>query len=411
MPADQSGVGFDRDVGLVAVAVGADGLVDVAGLGIDGRDHPVRGGARAIRHVPSPSPGSTSWPATSANSPTASAASPSSSEALDGGEHGEGVVDQRGDELLPGIGVIPGDTGLARVVVVMPVQLQGRGLRGPAGAPGGWRRSTGSRCPGSPPRHRAPSSPTPGGSCPSTPRSRRSPPAPRRRSAPVLAGPQLVAPQRQHRRMEPLVGQRPTSGHLPGDVHPQLIQRVPVRAALQGLQHHHRRDHVRRAPTDGPAPTRTDRRTSRRGTAADDAPPRTHAPTPPAQMAAHRLASNNSTFGSLFPAPHQSRPAQNREHHRRITQQAPSGLSVHAWLKVGDRRRPRHCRPPRSRCQLHRQPGTTGRTILLRTLTIDPRIQPGDTRGRSGCAGSLLLFGARGYADMGGARRWRRRRR
>ena len=38
----EPGLGFDRDVGLVAVAVFADALVHVPGLGIDRRDHPVR---------------------------------------------------------------------------------------------------------------------------------------------------------------------------------------------------------------------------------------------------------------------------------------------------------------------------------------------------------------------------------
>jgi hypothetical protein len=40
---DQPGVGFDRDVGFVAVAIVRPGLVHVTGLGIDRRDHPVLG--------------------------------------------------------------------------------------------------------------------------------------------------------------------------------------------------------------------------------------------------------------------------------------------------------------------------------------------------------------------------------
>lgn len=39
---DEPGLGLDRDVSLVAVAVVAAGLVHVAGLGIHGRDHPIR---------------------------------------------------------------------------------------------------------------------------------------------------------------------------------------------------------------------------------------------------------------------------------------------------------------------------------------------------------------------------------
>ena len=62
----------------------------------------------------------------------------------------------------------------------------------------------------------------------------------------VVAGPQLVAPQRQHRRVERLIGERQAGGRLPRDVGLQRPAGVAVRAALQGLEHHHCRDHVRR---------------------------------------------------------------------------------------------------------------------------------------------------------------------
>ena len=44
-----------------------------------------------------------------------------------------------------------------------------------------------------------------------------------------FTGPQLVAPQREHRRVEPGIVERPARRHLPRDVHPQLVERVPVR--------------------------------------------------------------------------------------------------------------------------------------------------------------------------------------
>ena len=40
---EQAGVGFDCDVGLVSVLAMVDGLVDVAGVGVDGGDDPVYG--------------------------------------------------------------------------------------------------------------------------------------------------------------------------------------------------------------------------------------------------------------------------------------------------------------------------------------------------------------------------------
>ena len=61
-----------------------------------------------------------------------------------------------------------------------------------------------------------------------------------------LALTQLVAPQRQHRRMEPLVVKRQTGRDLPTQIRAQRRDRVPIRQALQRLQHHRRRDHVGR---------------------------------------------------------------------------------------------------------------------------------------------------------------------
>jgi hypothetical protein len=52
--------------------------------------------------------------------------------------------------------------------------------------------------------------------------------------------------------MKPLVVQPQPAGDLPGDVAPQRTDRLPVAEALQGLQDHHRGDHLgghRRMPT------------------------------------------------------------------------------------------------------------------------------------------------------------------
>jgi hypothetical protein len=52
--------------------------------------------------------------------------------------------------------------------------------------------------------------------------------------------------------VEALVVQAQPTGDLPGDVAPQRADGLPVAQALQGLQHHHRGDHLgghRRMPT------------------------------------------------------------------------------------------------------------------------------------------------------------------
>jgi len=59
-----------------------------------------------------------------------------------------------------------------------------------------------------------------------------------------LRGSQPVAPVHQHRGVESLVVKAQPAGDLPGDVAPQRGDRLPVRQALQRLQHHHRGDHL-----------------------------------------------------------------------------------------------------------------------------------------------------------------------
>ena len=90
--------------------------------------------------------------------------------------------------------------------------------------------------------------------------------------------PQPGAPIGEHRVVEALVVEGQPGGDLPRDVGAQRRRRVPIRQALERLQHHHRRDHISRAPTAGPDPTGTDPRTTRRGTARGGDQPRTRAP-------------------------------------------------------------------------------------------------------------------------------------
>jgi len=46
--------------------------------------------------------------------------------------------------------------------------------------------------------------------------------------------------------VKPLIIQPQPAGDLPGDIAPQRADRLPVRQALQGLQHHHRGDYLGR---------------------------------------------------------------------------------------------------------------------------------------------------------------------
>jgi len=59
-----------------------------------------------------------------------------------------------------------------------------------------------------------------------------------------IRGPRTSPPVHQHRGVESLVVQPQPAGDLPGNITPQRTDRLAVRQALQGLQHHHRGDHL-----------------------------------------------------------------------------------------------------------------------------------------------------------------------
>jgi hypothetical protein len=167
-------------------------------------------------------------------------------------EHGQCVVDQPRHQRLGGLKVVPGAHWLAWTVVVVGGQLDLTGhSHQPAdpadrrdqlgdGVLGGDRilQDRGVQHPPTPPLEH------PGLLHDLTDRLE-DPPGPRRRA-------DAVAPVHQHRGVKPLVVQPQPAGHLPGDVAPQRADRLPVAQALQGLQHHHRGDHLgrhRRMPT------------------------------------------------------------------------------------------------------------------------------------------------------------------
>ena len=60
-----------------------------------------------------------------------------------------------------------------------------------------------------------------------------------------LTRPELVAPQGEHGRMEARIVQREPRRHLPGDVGPQLGCRVAIGEAVEGLEDHDGRHHIR----------------------------------------------------------------------------------------------------------------------------------------------------------------------
>ena len=94
--------------------------------------------------------------------------------------------------------------------------------------------------------------PTHGVPCSPTPHRRRPPPAPRRRYAQEVTRPKPRSPQRQHRRVEPPIGQRQTSRRFPSYVTTQPLDRFPIRQALQRLEDHHRPNHRARYRRSAP---------------------------------------------------------------------------------------------------------------------------------------------------------------
>jgi hypothetical protein len=119
---DQFGVGVDRQVGLVAVEAPVPGLVTVTGLGIDCGDHPVGGDP----------PGDPEQPPVAAAVVVVDVLARHDRQQLGGIrgwafelgtveclQRGLGVADQRVDELVTGVGVVPVTRGLARCRVVV----------------------------------------------------------------------------------------------------------------------------------------------------------------------------------------------------------------------------------------------------------------------------------------------------
>ena len=160
------------------------------------------------------------------------------------------IADQRVDQLLPGrlrrprrSPVYPGRRSRARC----SVRRSPRPRRAPRGAPGGSPRSTGSPCPGWPPRHRAPWNPTPAGSCPPAPRSAATTAftASKIRFGPIR-GRQPPPPIRQRRRVKRPRRHRQPARRLPPQIEGDRVHRLAIGQPVQRLQRDHRGHHIGR---------------------------------------------------------------------------------------------------------------------------------------------------------------------
>ena len=173
----QPGVGFDHQVGLEPVLAAFAGLVGVPGVGVDGRDHPVRCG---LPGDPPPAVGAIGalgrFDVLAGDQRQQRdrlgrlPAAPGDRLDVERGQQRERVVDQRGDQLLAGGRGRPRRSAASRAgrspgrstrPAGCSARRSGPARRGPRGRPGGSRRSAGSRCPGGRPRHRGSWSPAP----------------------------------------------------------------------------------------------------------------------------------------------------------------------------------------------------------------------------------------------------------
>ena len=123
---DQPGVGFDCDVGFVAVAIGRPRFVHVACLGIDGGDHPV------LRDVALDAPRSffvADFDVLAGNQREQTnqlLLSVVELDAVDGIEDRECVVDETADQCVAGDWVVPCTRRLPRRLVIVITDQHGR---------------------------------------------------------------------------------------------------------------------------------------------------------------------------------------------------------------------------------------------------------------------------------------------
>lgn len=246
---DQAGVGLGCDMGLVAVAVGVLGLVHVPRLGIHRGDDPVRGGA--LGDAPPARP-VTGFDVLACDQRQQGhrvelglvQLEAAGLEVLGGPHQLVRVVDQLGDHPVDIGRVVPVTRGAApfKVVLAHPhVAELGDELADPADL-GDQHRDRVLTLHGVVEHGRVEHSAVLlGDHAGLVDHGAHRVEDPLR----ILALAQLVAPQRQHRRMERLIGQRQARRGLPRDVSLQGPARLTVGLAFQRLEHHHRGDHVR----------------------------------------------------------------------------------------------------------------------------------------------------------------------
>ena len=100
-----------------------------------------------------------------------------------------------------------------------------------------------------------------------------------------LRAAEFAAPQHQHCRVERLIGQRQTRRCFPANVRFELPDRFSIRQALQRLEHHHCRDHISRHRRTAPLRREQISEHVIRKQTSLGAQPKTRAPIPPAPNA------------------------------------------------------------------------------------------------------------------------------
>jgi len=231
-------------VALIAVAPLGAGLAGVARLRIDGGDHPILGDLAGDPPGPRPITRFDILAGHQRQQRDRLGLLIVQVDLADRLEHRQRVIHQPRHQRLPGLGVVPGAVGLAWPVIVVRPHLD---LTCPWHQPahpadrrdqladrvlGGDRvlQEGGVQHPPAPPLEHP-------GRLDHLADGVKDPPRP-------LRGPQARPPVHQHRGVEALVIQAQPAGDLPGDVAPQRADGLPVAETLQGLQHHHRGDHL-----------------------------------------------------------------------------------------------------------------------------------------------------------------------
>jgi hypothetical protein len=233
-------------VALVAVTTCRAGLSGMPGLRVDGGDDPIPGDPTGDLPAPRPLAGLDILAGDQRQQRDRLGLGGVKPDIGQDAEHGQRVIDQPRHQRLGGLWIIPSTHRLARPVIVMAPKLDLARLRNEPTDPADRRDQLGDRVLGRDRilqdrgvQHPPTSTRKHPGGLHHLADGVEDPPWPGR-------GADAAAPIHQHGGVETLIVKAQPTGDLPGDVAPQRADGLPVRQALQGLQHHHRRDHLGR---------------------------------------------------------------------------------------------------------------------------------------------------------------------